>query len=69
MPNAYTVWVSKGRIGTYRTKEKAEQVRRQVIANVKDLTYIQEWTPEDWMYDKVTFNDEDELKGKGGTIE
>jgi hypothetical protein len=59
--NAYTVWVGKGRIGTYRTREKAEQVQAEVIANIEQLTHIQEWTPEPHHEPYVTFDDEDEL--------
>jgi hypothetical protein len=59
--NAYTVWVGKGRIGTYRTREKAEQVQAEVIANIEQLTHIQEWTPEKYLEPYVTFNDEDRI--------
>jgi hypothetical protein len=59
--NAYTVWVTHGRIGTYRTREKADEIRRKVINNIEQLTHIQEWTPEPHHEDYVTFNDEDEL--------
>jgi Tfp pilus assembly protein PilP len=61
MANAYTVWVAHGRIGTYRTREKAEQVQAEVIANIEQLTRIQEWTPQEYEQPFVTFNDEDEL--------
>lgn len=60
---AYTVWVAHGRIGTYHTKEKAEQVKAEVIANIEQLTHIQEWTPEPHHEAYVTFNDGDELMG------
>jgi hypothetical protein len=59
--NAYTVWVAHGRIGTYRTREKAEQVQSEVIANIEQLARIQEWTPQEYERPFVTFNDEDEL--------
>ena len=57
---AYTVWVAHGRIGTYRTREKAEQVRDEVIHQVAKLIRIQEWSPNEH-YAYVTFNDDDEL--------
>ena len=59
--NAYTVRVAHGRIGTYRTREKAEQVQDEVIANIEQLTRIQEWTPYEYELPFVTFNDDDEL--------
>jgi len=57
--NAYTVWVAHGRIGTYRTREKAEQVQAEVIANIEQLTRIQEWMPEPHHEPYVTFDDEE----------
>jgi hypothetical protein len=59
--NAYTVWVGKGRIGTYRTREKAEQVQAEVIGRIAELIRIQEWMPEPHHEPYVTFDDEDEL--------
>jgi hypothetical protein len=57
---AYTVWVAHGRIGTYKTPEKAEQIRQQVIDNIEDLVRIQTWEPNEH-YAYVTFDDEKEL--------
>jgi len=57
---AYTVWVAKGRIGTYRTEKRAEEVRADVIKRITELTHIQEWEPNEH-YAYVTFNDGDTL--------
>jgi len=62
--NAYTVWVGKGRIGTYRTREKAEQVQAEVIANIEQLTRIQEWTPHEYELQFVMFNDEELIENE-----
>jgi hypothetical protein len=62
--NAYTVFIGSGRIGTYHTREKAEQVRREVIANVEQLSRIAEWTPEDYMVQFVTFDDDKPIDRK-----
>ena len=59
--NAYTVWVAKGRIGTYRTREKAEEIRLKVIANIEELVRIQTWTPEPHHEPYVTFNDDEDI--------
>jgi hypothetical protein len=59
---AYTVWVSGGRIGTYHTREKAEEIKRKVEKEIANLTRIQEWEPEEHHYPYVTFNDGEELK-------
>lgn len=61
--NAYTVFVGNGRIGTYRTREKAEEIRREVIANVEQLSRIQEWTPNEF-YEYVTFDDDKPIERK-----
>jgi len=36
-------------------------VQAEVIANIEQLTLIQEWTPEPHHEPYVTFNDDDEL--------
>jgi hypothetical protein len=45
MKEVYTLWVSQSKIGTYETKELAEKMKRNIEANIKDLTHIQKWTP------------------------
>jgi hypothetical protein len=59
--NAYTVWVAHGRIGTYKTPEKAEEIRQKVIDNIEDLVRIQTWTPEPHHEAYVTFDDEEPI--------
>lgn len=58
-PNAYTVWCKGGRVGTYRSRERAEQVMREITAHPERYLHIQEWEPREH-YPYVTFDDEKE---------
>ena len=58
-PNAYTLWCKGGRIGTFRSREKAQEWLERIAANPREYLHIQEWSPNEH-YDFVTFNDEDE---------
>jgi hypothetical protein len=56
--NAYTVWCKGGRIGTYRTREKAEAVLRAIASHPLEFLHIQEWVPGEGHFPFVTFEDE-----------
>ena len=55
-PNAYTVWCKGGRIGTYRSRERAEEVLREIADHPEQFLHIQEWQPGEH-YPYVTFDD------------
>jgi hypothetical protein len=57
--NAYTVWCKGGKVGTYRSREKAEQVLRAIASHPLEYLHIQTWQPGDH-YDYVTFDDTDQ---------
>lgn len=55
--HAFTVWCAGGRIGTYRTRDKAEAKLKQIAEQPERFLHIQEWQP-GVHYDYVTFDDE-----------
>jgi len=56
-PNAYTVWCKGGRIGTYRSRKRAEEVMREIADHPERYLHIQEWEPGSH-YPYVTFDDD-----------
>ena len=58
-PSAFTVWCKGGRIGTYRTREKAEAVLRSIAMNPLQYLHVQEWVPGEGHYPFVTFDDQE----------
>jgi hypothetical protein len=59
-PNAYTLWCKGGRIGTFRSREKAEEWLERIADNPREYLHIQEWTPEPSHLPFVNFDGEDE---------
>jgi hypothetical protein len=57
--DAYTVWCKGGRVGTYRSREKAEAVLRAIASHPLEFLHIQEWTPGEGHYPFVTFDEEE----------
>ena len=55
--NAYTLWCKGGRIGTFRTPEKAQEWLERIADNPREYLHIQEWIP-GAHYDFVTFDEE-----------
>jgi hypothetical protein len=53
---AYTVWCGRGRVGTYRTKERAEEMKQLIEEDPAAFTRIQTWDP-GAHYPHVTFHD------------
>ena len=58
--NAFTVWCKGGRIGTYRSRERAEAVLRAIASHPLEFLHIQEWTPGEGHFPFVTFEDGDD---------
>ena len=58
--NAFTVWCKGGRVGTYRSREKAEAVLRAIASHPLEFLHIQEWTPGEGHFPFVTFEDNDD---------
>ena len=56
-PSAYTIWCKGGRIGTYRSRERAEEVMREIADHPERYLHIQEWEPGSH-YPYVTFDDD-----------
>ena len=56
-PHAFTLWCAGGRIGTYRTRDKAEAKLKQIADNPLEYLHIQEWIPGSH-YPFVTFDEE-----------
>ena len=53
----YTVWCGTGRVGTYHTRERAQKVIEDIRAHPEKYLHIQEWTPGEYEYHFVTFED------------
>lgn len=60
MTDAYTVWCSRGRVGTYRTREQAEAVVEDIRRHPEKYLHVQKWTPAPEQFEFVTFEDSDE---------
>ena len=60
-PNAYTVWCKGGRIGTYRSRERAEEVMREIADHPERYLHIQEWQP-GLHYPYVSFSDDSDAE-------
>lgn len=56
--SAFTLWCKGGRIGTYRSRDKADEWLEKIARDPRQYLHIQEWTPGDH-YDYVTFDDEE----------
>ena len=57
--HAFTLWCAGGRIGTYRTRERAEAKMRAIAMQPLEFLHVQEWEP-GTHYDVVTFDDIEE---------
>jgi len=62
--HAYTVWCAGGRIGTYRTRERAEAKLAEIAANPGKFLHIQEWQPGEH-YPFVTFDEDQPSRPEG----
>jgi hypothetical protein len=60
MPEIYTVWCGKGRVGTYHTKAQAEKVIADIQQHPEKYLHIQEWIPENYVYPYVEIEKESE---------
>jgi hypothetical protein len=58
--NAYTVWCKGGRIGTYRSREKAEAVLRAIASHPLQYLHIQHWQPGAEYIQFVSFDDQED---------
>ena len=57
-PSAFTVWCKGGKIGTYRTREKAEAVLRAIASHPLEYLHIQAWEPSEGFYEYVSFDED-----------
>jgi len=57
--HAFTLWCKGGRIGTYRTREKADEWLEKIASDPRQYLHIQEWIPGEH-YNYVTFDDVEE---------
>lgn len=57
--HAFTLWCAGGRIGTYRTRERAEAKMRAIAMQPLEYLHVQEWVPGEASLPVVTFDDEE----------